>query len=208
MYHLVQNKSMKFNISLYDKFFKRLDRVRIDEIKVYITSIKTRSRNIQVNIETGTIFQDKLNGEKFIFHANSWKRTFRYKSKASTGENRVDVFGDIYNNFAANVNNPSIFIEWTILLPAKEKKGLDLSETTQVDILFSGSLILSEYSLSKPNILDMGFLETGGAESSDGKKEKEVENNAIFDNLEVVKKKRRKKDIVIKQEELELFTEN
>ena len=54
----------------------------------------------------------------------------------------------------------------------------------------------------------MGFLETGGAESSDVKKEKEVENNAIFDNLEVVKKKRRKKDIVIKQEELELFTEN
>ena len=90
----------------------------------------------------------------------------------------------------------------------KKKKGLDLSKTTPVDILFSGNLILSEYSFSKPNILDMGFLETGGAESSDGKKEKEVENNAMFGNLEVVKKKRRKKDIVIKQEELELFTEN
>lgn len=197
----MQNKSIKFDISLYNTFFKRFDRVRIDEIKVYITGIKTRTRNIQVNIETGTIFPDKLNGEKFTFHANSWKRTFRYKSKASTGENRVGVF-------AANVNNPSIFTEWTILLSAKEKKGIDLSKTTQVDILFSGSLILSEYSLSKPNIFDMGFLETGGAESSDGKKEKEVENNAIFDNLEVVKKKRRKRDIVIKQEELELFNEN
>lgn len=89
MYQLVQNKSMKFDISLYDTFFKRFDRVRIDEIKVYITGIKTRSRNIQVNIETGTIFQDKLIGEKFTFHANSWQRTFRYKSKASTAENRV-----------------------------------------------------------------------------------------------------------------------
>ena len=96
--------------------------MRIDEIKVYITGIKTRTRNIQVNIETGTIFPDKLNGEKFTFHANSWKRTFRYKSKASTGENRVNVFGDIFNEFAENVNNPCIFTEWTILLPAKEKK--------------------------------------------------------------------------------------
>ena len=204
MYQLVQNKSMTFDISLHHTFFKRFDRVRIDEIKVYITGIKAKSNYIQVNIETGTIFQDKFKGEQFTFHGNSWKRTFRYKSKSSHGKNRVDVFGDIYKDFAENVNSPSIFTRWTIILPKKENKGLDLSKTTQVDILFSGSLILSEYSVPNPNVLDMGFLETG--ESSNGKEEKEIEESRRFDNLEDMEKKRTKKDIEIKEEELETVT--
>ena len=96
MYQLVENKSLAFDISLHDAFFKRFDRVRIDEIKVYVTGIKARSKKIQVNIETGTIFQDKFKGEKFTFHANSWKRTFQYKRDASSIENMVRVFGNIH----------------------------------------------------------------------------------------------------------------
>ena len=62
---------MAFDISLHDAFVKRFDPVRIDEIKVSVTGIKARSKKIQVNIETGTIFQGKFKGEKFTFHASS-----------------------------------------------------------------------------------------------------------------------------------------
>ena len=79
----------------------------------------------------------------------------------------VRVSGNIHEDFAENVNNPSIFTKWTILLPKKENQDLDLSKKIQFHILFSGSLILSEYSFPTSNILDMHFLETGEIESSE-----------------------------------------
>ena len=62
---------MAFDILLHDAFVKRFDRLRIDEIKVYVTGIKARRKKIQVNIETGTIFQNNFKGEKLTFHASS-----------------------------------------------------------------------------------------------------------------------------------------
>ena len=120
----------------------------------------------------------------------------------------VRVSGNVHQDFAENVNNPSIFTKWTILLPKKENQDLDLSKTTQVHILFSGSLILSEYSFPTPNILDMHFLETGEIESSEDKEEIEEEVGRKFSNLEDLEKMRRKKDIEIKQEESEIVIQN
>ena len=120
----------------------------------------------------------------------------------------VRVSGNIHEDFAENVNNPSIFTKWTILLPKRENQDLDLSKTTQVHILFSGSLILSEYSFPTPNILDMHFLETGEIESSEDKEEIEEEVGRKFSNLEDLEKMRRKKGIEIKQEESEIVIQN
>ena len=94
------------------------------------------------------------------------------------------------------------------MLPKKENQDLDLSETTQVHILFSGSLILSEYSFPKPNILDVRFLETGEIESSEDKEEIEVKGSRKLSNLEDMEKKRRKKEMEVKQEESEIVIQN
>ena len=120
----------------------------------------------------------------------------------------VRVPGNIYEDFAENVNNPSIFTKWTILLPKKENQDLDLSKKIQVHILFSGSLILSEYSFPTSNILDMRFLETSEIESSEDKEEIEEEVGRKFSNLEDLEKMRWKKDIEIKQEESEIVIQN
>ena len=174
IYELVQNNMIKFHVSLNDDSFKRFNRIRVDEIKVFIKGIKTKRNTAHINIETSTMFQDRFRAENFTFHANSWKRSFRYNINPSSCEDYVVLRGNIQEEFSENINLPSIFTTWTISLPEKKNEGLDLSNVTEIDILFSGSLVVSDYHLSKKSDkkLDMKFLKTGEIESNSDNKNK------------------------------------
>ena len=177
IYELVQNNMIRFHVSLSDGAFRRFNRIRVEEIKVFIKGIKTKRNTAHVNIETSTIFQDRFRAENFTFHANSWKRSFQYNINPSSCEDYVVLRGNIQEDFSENVNLPSIFTTWTISLPEEKNEGLDLSNVTAIDILFSGSLVVSDYHFSKKSgrKIDMKFLETGEIESSKDN-EKKVNN--------------------------------
>ena len=180
IYELVQNNMIRFHVSLNDDEFRRFNRIRVDEIKVFIKGIKTKRNTAHVNIETSTIFQDRFRAENFTFHANSWKRSFRYNINPSSCEDYVILRGNIQEEFSEDINFPSIFTTWTISLPEEKNEGLDLSNVTEIDILFSGSLVVSDYHLSRKSSkkIDMKFLETGKIESNSDSQKKVNNENA------------------------------
>ena len=56
--------------------------------------------------------------------------------------------GDIHKGFEGVYNVPTPFSIWTFVIPEERNKGLDLSGLERIEIIFSGSFVATDYSVS------------------------------------------------------------
>ncbi|XP_066931050.1 uncharacterized protein [Clytia hemisphaerica] len=137
-----EDHSFTFNVPLHHEQFNIFDRVRIDEVKIFMRGAKTRSGMLTVNIESSGLYQDVMDGQNFTFSGEIWSRTFRYNLSSNTND-QFEIKGDIHQSYKDVFSRPTPFTHWMVTVPKIHNEGLDLKDVTKIEILFSGQLMVS-----------------------------------------------------------------
>ena len=140
---LKTKKETLISISLENEEFKTFDRVRVDEVKVILHGAESNSQFMEVAIENQGVVADRLNGKTFVFTGDKWKRITRYKPAENIYDIKFQIKGDVHKDFRTNFNNPTPFSTWRIFVSDTRNPGLDLSGVTSIEIMFSGSLMVT-----------------------------------------------------------------
>ena len=88
-----QDNIITFDIPLNSTLFEYRDRVRVDEVEVYLKGAKTETGKLEIWIETAGLSQDRYRGHIYSFTGEKWIRVFSYYSPsvvASTALARKD----------------------------------------------------------------------------------------------------------------------
>ncbi|XP_066929062.1 uncharacterized protein [Clytia hemisphaerica] len=147
IFELRQNKMASLTISTNNKQFRGFEKIRIDEIKVYLHGVKTDNGMVQVKIRSGSFMHDKSSGQKRNFISQRWERDFKYNidevaTNKDKGVSISHISGDSYNKKVFG-SHPTPFNTWIISISSEMNPGLDLSNLSSIELLFSGSLVPS-----------------------------------------------------------------
>lgn len=161
-----KENTISFDIPInFMKAFDHYERVRIEEVRVILDGIKTKSGKVVMKIENSGLLEDRYKGHVFQFLGAPWIRTYEYCSKdMRQNENEVSdevpsvclsrkfktlVSTNTLENLDAFYPNPTLFSTWVISVPKADNPGLDLSELKSIQINFSGNLLMGRgnYSL-------------------------------------------------------------
>lgn len=142
---LKKNNFATVSLSLFNKPFRPFDRVRIEEVKVFLHGAKTATGFMEVKIESESILQDRLDEKKFTFLAKKWNRVFRYKipKNSEPSSSAYEMKADNHNNRSPLALLPTPFTTWIISVSNEHNPGLDLSALTSIEILFTGSFLVN-----------------------------------------------------------------
>ena len=148
IFEIRQNSLATLTISTNNKQFRGFERIRVNEIKVFLHGIKTDNGFVQVKIRSGSFMHDKINNKKQNFVAQRWEKDFRYnlddmKTVEPTKKFPAKIEADSYHNRNSMDFHPTPFTTWIISVSNELNPGLDLSGLTSIEMLFSGSLIPS-----------------------------------------------------------------
>ena len=148
IFEVRQNSLATLTISTNNKQFRGFERVRVDQIKVFLHGIKTDNGFVQVRIRSGSFMHDKVRNKKKNYVAQRWEKDFRYNiDDVSTVEPTkkfpAKIEADTYHNRNSMDFQPTPFTTWIISVSSELNPGLDLSGLTSIEMLFSGSLISS-----------------------------------------------------------------
>ena len=75
------NNACTIEVALTDEAFRSFDRVRVDEIQVFLHGAKTESNTVQINIANIGVVKDRLGDSQFVFTGGKWQRICRYAYK-------------------------------------------------------------------------------------------------------------------------------
>ena len=152
-----KENTLTYEVSLDDKLFENLERVRVEEVSVFIKGAETTSGMIQGVIETSWLMEDKFNGQCFVFSHAKWRRIFSYtlikngirpkRFDATIFPNNYKVidYANVHPKFLGVYHLPTVFTRWKMNVSTEKNPGLNLKNTSQIVLSFSGSFILSEY---------------------------------------------------------------
>ena len=148
IFEVRQNSLATLTISTNNKQFRGFERVRVDQIKVFLHGIRTDNGFVQVKIRSGSFMHDKINNKKQNYVAQRWEKDFRYSidevsAVESTKKFPAKIEADTYHNRNSMDFQPTPFTTWIISVSSELNPGLDLSGLTSIEMLFSGSLIPS-----------------------------------------------------------------
>ena len=73
-------KSINIDVPLDCPLFQSRDRVRVDEVEVYLHGAKTDNGRIEIWIQTSGLSQDRYKSKVFSFTGEPWRRGFSYFS--------------------------------------------------------------------------------------------------------------------------------
>lgn len=182
---LRENNVASVSLSLYNKQFRAFDKVRIEEVKVFLHGAQTSSGFLEVQIESESILQDRLGNRKYIFTGEKWNRLFRYKipRKTETLRSAYEIKADIHTSRTPLTLVPTPFTTWLISVPIEQNPGLDLSGLTSIEILFSGSFIVNSKIDLGSNIPD--FFQNIKKEKEEYLKEKNKKQTSIKNKKKV-----------------------
>ena len=77
-----EDNEITFDVPIASSLFGHRDRVRVDEVQVFLKGAKTESGKIEVWIQTAGISQDRYRGKVFSFTGENWIRVFSYYSES------------------------------------------------------------------------------------------------------------------------------
>lgn len=181
---LKENKMATVSLTLFNKQFKPFDRVRVEEVKVYLHGATTNTGFLEVNIESESILQDKYMNKKFTFYSGKWRRVFQYKipKKSSNHWGAYEIKADIHNNISPLTFVPTPFTTWMISVSKEQNPGLNLSGLTSIEILLTGSFVSNSQTNLEKDIPD--FFESI-------KKEKQIYTNEQIQKLKLKEKEKK-----------------
>ena len=76
-----QDNTITFDVPIDSSLFEYRDRVRVDEVQVFLKGAKTESGKLEVWIQTAGISQDRYRGKVYSFTGENWIRVFSYYSE-------------------------------------------------------------------------------------------------------------------------------
>ena len=85
-----QDNEITFDVPIASTLFGHRDRVRVDEVQVFLKGAKTESGKLEVWIQTAGISQDRYRGKVFSFTGESWIRVFSYYSESVVKESDLE----------------------------------------------------------------------------------------------------------------------
>ena len=75
------DNEISFDVPIDSTLFEYRDRVRVDEVQVYLKGAKTESGKLEVWIQTAGLSEDRYRGRVYSFTGENWLRVFSYYSE-------------------------------------------------------------------------------------------------------------------------------
>ena len=85
-----EDNEITFDVPIASSLFEHRDRVRVDEVQVFLKGAKTESGKLEVWIQTAGISQDRYRGKVFSFTGENWIRVFSYYSESVIKESDLE----------------------------------------------------------------------------------------------------------------------
>lgn len=139
-------------LPLEDKEFSGLDRVRLDNIRIWLegTSFEGNDESVYITLTNTGNYLDRYKNDNYQFNSKLLTRTFKYRvSKGNTGASWqfdngtygiVQIDGAVDQEVAYAYFRPTPFSEWTISLRSYNST-LDYSKVSKITMYFAGSAI-------------------------------------------------------------------
>lgn len=144
IFEMRENRMVSLTISQNNKQFRGFDRVRVEEVKVYLHGVKTDNGFVQVNVQSESIMHDRMNGKKRNFVGKHWSRIFRYNTdEASSDKPKIQIKADTRQTDTSFNFYPTPFTTWVVSVSSEQNPGLDLSNLASIELLFTGTLVSS-----------------------------------------------------------------
>jgi len=138
---LKSGKPLLFYVPMNAKNFIGLDRLRLDEIRVFINNIhfnNDRNKVISVNIDHASEMSDRLSGKTFNFLVTDRKFTFRYDYRTR----HTLTSACLASSVSSAYHKITPFGVWTIQIDNRNRVA-NLNGITSVEIYFSVSALQS-----------------------------------------------------------------
>lgn len=142
-----------FSWTLSQKNFRGFDRIRIEEIRVWLIGAMPGREGIQVRIATSGVYQDRLGGRMFSFAGPPLKRSFAYRPDPNGSErdyqgNPVTITARADDTEKAFFQ-PTPFTTWELSLPEPLNPGLALDNVSEIGLEFLGSYIPGPFTVAR-----------------------------------------------------------
>lgn len=208
--NFINQKTISVQIPLnYKDDFIMSERVRVDDVRVFINGIKTSNGKVVVKIVSPGIIQDRYEGDVYKFYGSQWARSYEYcgkdikhtdsskdydpyeQTRACASESYKTILStNIHPDFRGFHLKPSLFSTWIVSVPPELNPGLDLQSVESLEISFSGSLI--------PGGTDYGKYSLDGRPPKELSEEDDDDNDAgsfggLDDPYEEIKNEEEKK---------------
>lgn len=149
-------RSMSWTISTH--CFRGYERIRIQEIRVWLVPPAAIQQDVHVEIRTSGIYRDRWKGETFEFGTEPLQRTFTYRAAHSSDTHDHRGHPVLIKAYADDVEDayfqPTPFTTWEISVPEALNPHLDLSAITEVGLEFFGTYI-GATSRARPHALTL-----------------------------------------------------
>ncbi len=139
-------------LPLNDKEFRRLNRVRLNIIRVWLEGIsfETNKNAVQIMITTAGNYRDTYNKTDYQFSSKQLTRMFEYRV-TSQGQKQdwefddgklglVEIDGKVDQEVAYAYFQPTPFSEWSISL-LENNPGVNYSKVSKITMYFEGTAI-------------------------------------------------------------------
>lgn len=154
---LREKNTTQWQIPLSANAFKNLERVRCENLKIWLEGAhKTQKEaTVTINIFCSGVFQDRHHSKNYRFVSEPLQRKFQYGFYPK-GERRKEVdyyfangqwegfvekSADVSDEFKFAYAYPTPFTEWCIEVDKEKNEGIDLSEVTKIVMEIEGTAI-------------------------------------------------------------------
>ncbi|GAB4195751.1 MAG: hypothetical protein OHK0022_12700 [Roseiflexaceae bacterium] len=115
-------------------------RVRVRRIRVWLPGAASADGRVQIAIRTNGNYEDRLGDELFYFSTDPLQRSFRYRVRPGVAP-QIELDGTIDEEQRFAYFMPTPFTAWTIAIPPQQRRLLDLSALSAIELELAGSAI-------------------------------------------------------------------